>query len=129
MASWPSTLSLPKVPYEYQPEDALLRTDMESGPARARRRYTRVPTRYTLTCEFSREEMDVFEAWHKWELLDGQAWFTMPLANGRGVSVVDTRFVGPFTARLIQGGAFEAAFEVEVRARPVMTQAELAPSL
>ncbi len=41
---WPDTLPLPTVQgYAVQPEDAILRTEMEAGLARQRRRFTNVP--------------------------------------------------------------------------------------
>jgi len=47
--SWPATLPLPTVEgYGIRPGEAILRTEMEAGPARQRKRFTQVPTRIAV---------------------------------------------------------------------------------
>ena len=60
---WPDRLPLPTVDgYGIRPGEAILRTEMEAGPARQRRRYTQVPSRITVRWVLRREQFALFEA-------------------------------------------------------------------
>lgn len=128
MPAWPSTLPTPKLPVGYEPEDTVIRTEMEKGPPRARRRSLAVPpTRYDITWpDFSRLEMDVFEAWHHFTIADGATWFTMSMASGRGITTMECLFVGPWKASLVGENAFRVTAPLLVRNRTVMPQGTLA---
>lgn len=132
MATWPAALAA-TTPYvnglEIRPDDPVRRTDMESGPARTRRIYTAAPSTYPVQWEFTAEEFAIFEAWHHYELLDGAAWFTVSLANGKGISSYEARMKQMWKAKAKTGLTWIVNVELEVRARPLMTAAELAPYL
>ena len=73
--TWPNTLPLPSVEgYGLTPQEAVLRTDMESGPARQRRRFRQTPTRITVRWLFSEFEFALFEAWYKYHADEGGQW-------------------------------------------------------
>ena len=61
--SWPSRLPLPTFDgMSVEPQDACLRTEMEAGPARTRRRFTQVPTRIPVRWRFGPVDFATFEA-------------------------------------------------------------------
>ncbi len=117
MAAYPSTLPAPIVDgYGVQPVSATARTPMDSGPARVRRRFTRVPQIVTATWDYTDDEMATFKTW--WEnpldLDMGANWFwiTIPVGSG-GTVTVEARFIAPYAAHPKRGG--EAAWQVKGR--------------
>lgn len=132
MPAWPTSLPAPIIASSYglEPVDNILRTKMSRGPDKTRRvsATTRTLTPQ-LRCEFNQHEMAIFEAWHHHTIQDGNAWFTMNLANGKGVTAYDVKFVGTWKASMGEREVFIVTFQLELRARPLMTPTELAPYL
>ena len=105
---------------------AVLRTDMEIGPARQRRLSASMPVQIAVKWLLNAHQMRVFEAWHHHTLFDGTAWFSMPVFNGQGKNDCDCRFVGgEYTAEGYGHGLWMIAATLEVRNMPVMTPEEL----
>lgn len=124
MADWPTYLPAPlRNGFEINPEDPILRTQMDAGPDRVRRRFTAIPSRLPVSWKFTEAQLALFEAWHKLSMLDGSAWFTVNLPNGLGVSALDARFTKPPKKALLSGKNWNVSAELEVRELPVMTQA------
>lgn len=124
---WPPTLPLPTVQgYAVQPEDAILRTEMEAGLARQRRRFTNVPTKVSVRWIMRRDQYAVFEAWYRWHAKEGANWFTITLLGGLGLLDQEVRFTRQFSARLLAGGTlWEITSELEIRERPVLDEGML----
>lgn len=63
MVDWPVTL--PQSPlvagYQEQPENTMLRTDMETGAAKQRRRFTAAPRNIAMSIMLTDAQMDIFE--------------------------------------------------------------------
>jgi len=60
--TWPDTLPLPTVQgYNIQPGDTILRTEMEAGLARQRRRFTNAPTKVSVRWIMRRDQYAIFE--------------------------------------------------------------------
>ena len=77
---WPDRLPLPTLEvYGVQPGEAVLRTEMEVGPARQRRRFTDVPGRIAVRWVLRPDQFALFEAWYRWVAAEGGAWFEMDL--------------------------------------------------
>jgi hypothetical protein len=128
--SFPSVLPAPGVSgYSLAPQENVIRTDMESGPARQRRRFTREATTINLTFLFNRTQMGVFEYWFNNDAQHGAAWFNISLANGAGITTVQARFVGPYKATARPGLFFDVTAEVEVDQMPTISQAEYETAL
>lgn len=121
---WPNTLPLPTVQgYAVQPEDAILRTEMEAGLARQRRRFTNVPTKVSVRWIMRRDQYAVFEGWYRWHAKEGANWFTITLLGGLGLLEQEARFTRQFSARLLAGGTlWEITSELEIRERPVLDE-------
>ncbi len=123
MISWPETLPLPTVEgYGIQPGDAILRTEMEAGPARQRRRFTQVPSRVSVRWIMRRDQFALFEAWYRWQAKEGGAWFEIELLGGLGLLTQEARFTRQFQAQLLGGTLWEIRSELEIRERPVLDE-------
>ena len=128
--SWPVTLPLPSIGgYSVHPGEAILRTEMEAGPARQRRRYTQVPSRISVRWIFRRDQFALFEAWYRWQAKEGGEWFEINLLGGLGLVVHEARFTRPFDAKPRSGVLWDVSSELEIRERPVLTEAALAIAL
>lgn len=89
--------NIPKVfmgEYSYKPDDNVVRTEMEAGLARQRRRSLFRTVKFNVKWIFSRAELAIFEKFYSEEIYDGVAWFTIKLVNGTGESDYKARFVG-----------------------------------
>ena len=123
MIEWPETLPLPTVEgYGIQPGDAILRTEMEAGPARQRRRFTQVPSRVSVRWIMRRDQFVLFEAWYRWQAKEGGAWFEIELLGGLGLLTQEARFTRQFQAQLLGGTLWEIRSELEIRERPVLDE-------
>lgn len=130
MASWPGFLPYPlQNGYAITQDEPILRTQMDAGPGRTRRRFTTSPARIPVKWRLTGAQLALFEAWHKLEALDGASWFSVSLINGLGVNQVDARFTAPPKKALVGGSVWEVQSELEVRELPVMTQAYLEAAL
>ncbi|WP_202802738.1 hypothetical protein [Bartonella rattaustraliani] len=104
MITWPQTLPLPTIEgYSIQPSDAILRTEMEAGPVRQRRRVTQVPSRVSVRWIMCRDQFALFEAWYHWKAKEGGAWFEIELLGGLGLLMQEARFTQQFQAQLLAG--------------------------
>ncbi|MEG3639275.1 hypothetical protein [Magnetococcus sp. PR-3] len=127
MESWPGQLPKPTVQgYVIKPEDALLRTEMDAGPARQRRIFTHVPTVVTVRWRMNPEQFALFQSWFRHKAYSGAAWFSIILANGMGLQEQEGRFHGPYKAQpLFRGLFWEVTANLEIRDPPVMGAAAL----
>ena len=102
MAAFPSNLPSPLLDgYEVAPVESTVRTDMEAGAARVRRRTSAKNDKVTLSWAFSDAEFKQFRAWHDADINGGASWFDMYLHTGSASSNVQARFSGVFKASLI----------------------------
>ena len=124
---WPDQLPLPTLAgYAIQPGEAILRTEMEAGPARQRRRFTNAPSRIAVRWVMRAEQFALFEAWYRWAAAEGGAWFEIDLLGGLGLAPQEARFTRQFEARLYRRRLWEVTSELEVRARPTLSEAGMA---
>lgn len=77
----------------YQVVNPLQRTELSSGRARQRRRFTDVPERAEIGWIFTSLQGQAFEAWWRDTLQDGSLWFDCPLDTPLGYA----RYVARFT--------------------------------
>lgn len=122
MATYPVTLPQPTLNgYQANPQDQVVRTNMEVGTARARLRSTAKIDRVSVNWLFTDAQMATFRAWWYQDSASGGAatgtsWFTISLPVGQtGLTSVSARFLQPYEA---QGGAgllWSVKGELEVR--------------
>jgi hypothetical protein len=104
MSTWPTSLPIPLASgYQINPGDQTLRTEMEVGTPRVRRRTTARNDRVAVSWLLTEAQFDAFRDWFDdatTGIAGGSAWFTVALAVGTGTrqASVEARFAGPFTA-------------------------------
>jgi hypothetical protein len=127
MEIWPDLLPKPTVQgYTLQPEKNVLRTEMDSGPARQRRQFTQVPTVVTVRWRMNQEQLALFQSWFRWRAWSGASWFQVELLNGLGIQSQEARFWGPYKANAIHRALFwEITAKLEVRNPPMMSAGAL----
>jgi len=124
METWPGLLPNPSTGYALNPVDPVVRSDVEQGPARSRRRFTSAPTKAPVTWKLNKEQFAIFEAFHHYRLNDGAAWFNVNIINGQGLTLCEARFSKMWQAKAA-GNRWRVTAELEIRNRPLMTAAEL----
>jgi len=119
MATWPATLPAPqRNGYGGAPVDPTLRTDMEVGASRARRRTAALNDRVTVAWVFTDAQFAIFRAWFDdaAEADGGAAWFALLLPIGKtGATLQDVRFVGAFQYNQIGLDCWSVTARLEVR--------------
>lgn len=125
--AWPSTLPRPLAAgYELEPTPAVLRTDMDSGTARQRQRFTRTPTTAGFSVNLTDAQYALLEAWWFYKLHQGTDWFAVQLANGEADEVVSARFKDkPLKATLAAPGVWSVPCSLEVEQMPRMSEDDL----
>jgi len=123
MATWPSTLPTIVVNgYSITPQQPFIRTEMDQGPSRQRRRFTTTPTTYEVNWFMTEDEFGIFESWYRDEIDNGAAWFNVDLRNGKGMQSVEARFMTTWKAEFISPHYYNLSSQLEVRNRPIDTR-------
>ena len=119
MAAWPVTLPLPQTNYGLAPVDPVVRTDMESGAGRSRRRTLARNDRVTVAWEMTDAQLEIFRAWFDDGATGaggGAVWFTINLPIGTGGIVgVTARFASIYKAEYLRGMRWLVSGELEIR--------------
>lgn len=130
MPSWPTTLPAPLMSsYDLSPEATFIRTDMDGGNARQRKRFTKTRTNISPSWVMTQLQLKIFEAWWHHQIGDGVSYFAMTLVNGKGVASYQVRFTKPYKWKAAGGGLFNVSGDIEVYDLAIMTPSELAPYL
>lgn len=111
--------------YSWTPQTAFIRTEMEVGPMRQRQRASTMPTTLTFRMMLSRLELSVLEAWYKYKLENGAAWFLMPVFSGEGKTETSVRFSEPYQVSLYTHDSYEVSCNLEINDMPMMTEEQL----
>lgn len=100
MAAYPNIMPAPLVEsYTLSPVDQTVRTDMEVGAARVRRRTYARNDLVEVSWLFTAAQMAAFRAWFEADAGGGAGWFDVALDVGDGASsLVEARFKGPWKA-------------------------------
>lgn len=80
----------------YQLISPLVRSELASGRARQRRKFTSVPEAVTVNWLFNDAQGQAFEAWWRDALVDGSLWFECPLDHPMGYDFYTCRFTGVY---------------------------------
>lgn len=90
------------------------------GPTRYRQDRAVGPITAPIQCIMTRDQFRYFEYWFYWTLLQGWAWFTMPLRTSQGLADVDCHMIGKYKAQFMGGrerpheSYWDVQFEVEM---------------
>lgn len=107
--------------YGLKPVSPLIRTQMTSGRARQRRRYTSTPTNATVKWFFKKDaQAQLFESWYRDTLTDGAAWFFMRLKTPMGIDMYQCRFTDIYDGpTLLKPGYWQFSATLELWERPI----------
>lgn len=119
---FPVGLPLPlRSGYDVNHASPLMRTELQSGRARQRRRYTSVPSLAAVTWIFSQSEAQFFEAWFRWHLADGTEWFNARLRTPMGLMAYECRFAEMYAGpQLVGVDRWQVQAQLELRDRPTL---------
>lgn len=97
------------------PTTPVLRTDMDSGRARQRLRFTQTMWTYSVSMFHTDAEYATFLNWWKTAIHQGADWFTLTLMGPSGVFTANARFVnGVFKYQQRDGGwSISASIEID----------------
>lgn len=114
MPSWPGTL--PAAPladgFRETIPDTAIRTDMEQGPAKVRRRTTAAVRRLTLSYILDKDEIVSLETFFVTTLMGGALSFTF--THPRTAVVETCRFTKPPGYAALNGNFFKVDIELEI---------------
>lgn len=110
---WPSTLQqlLSEANFGYQIADTALRTDMDIGPQKVRRRFTKSVNSLTGSIYLTTDQFTIFYNFYNTTLNGGVLPFEFyhPITK----ELKDWRFKGPASVQSIGGGNFTVSFTWE----------------
>lgn len=114
MPTWPGTL--PAFPllegFRETVPDTVIRTDMESGPAKIRRRTTSAVRKMAVSYLMSKAQVEALETFYLTTLLGGSLAFDFN--HPRKNATVSCRFVQPPVYGSANGAYFKVELELEV---------------
>lgn len=113
--AWPDALPLPKFGMGVNPADQTIRTDMEVGAARARRRTHARIYQVQVSWLFSDAQFVIFQDWFDQGAQGGAAWFSLRLPLGGRLSAQEVRFIGPVQITNDEGMNWSVSGKLEVR--------------
>lgn len=112
MPSWPSTL--PQAPdisgYTEQPQSQVIRTAMDAGPAKTRRRFTAASRNISVRYVLSAAQQAIFKAWWESDIAAGALPFDWP-HDGQTVSA---RIVGEYQLSPLSDQIWQLSLQIEV---------------
>lgn len=126
--SWPATLPLPAIAgYGLKPKPNVVRTEMEDGAARQRRRSTVTVDPITVQFELTAWQEMMFDAWLDKRANGGATWFNITLLSGRGLESYEARIKGGADRddRPRNGANWVATLTLEVRNRPMLSDSDI----
>lgn len=113
MASWPSTL--PQLPlaggFSESPPDTTVRTKMDAGPAKVRRRFTANVRPFKVSFLMTSEQIGYLDTFYVTTTVGGSASFTW--VSPRTGSTKSFRFISPPEYNLSSGDYWSVAMQLE----------------
>lgn len=122
MIQYPAVLPIPiQDGYDINHVNPLLRTDLASGRARQRRRFTSVPSNVSVKWRMTQGQALYFELFFKEALMDGAEWLDMPLRTPMGIKNYRARFVGIYSGPTLEQGIYWMfSATLELFERPIL---------
>lgn len=108
--------------YSLRHVSPFMRTEMDSGRARQRRKFSSVPTMASVAWVFENDtQAAAFEAWFREAINDGVEWFNMPLKTPVGLKDYVCRFTDMYEGPdLIGVSSWRISAQLEIWERPLM---------
>lgn len=102
LPSWPLDPFLPDDPlvsgYQMEAIDELLRTEMDVGPSRTRRRFGQMQHRLSFTMVMTASQFMIMKGFYAESLRHGVLQFDMPVFRGDIFTTERVQFEQPYTA-------------------------------
>ncbi len=111
--------------YGYDEENNILRTDIDVGPYRVRRRSAQTSVVFDVSSKMTNDHLKIFETWFKYQLSGGSDWFSVALDTGMGLVEYMGRYVGKCSVRRCGPLAWIVSGKIEVDELLVMNEEEL----
>lgn len=109
---WPA--GLPLVEFSRQPADPFIRTPMDSGLARQRRRFRVYPITQSVQFLLTQEQFAAYSAFVENDLNGWASWFMLKIRDGRGVRLARVRFIKAPAEELVAAiGLWRVSGQVE----------------
>jgi hypothetical protein len=117
MISYPALLPAPTRDYSLGIKNSAIRTQMESGRYRQRRRFLDSENTAQLVWLFTDAHYQLFDSWAFHALSGATGWFECPIVTGGGVQVHTIRIqAGEYSAKLENGMNWRVTATVDVEA-------------
>lgn len=118
---WPDTLPwMETAGYGYK-QNPVMRSQIPTGLAEERIRFSTVYTPYDFTLLLDEEELDIFEVFVHNQLADATAWFKGPFVNGLGGTMLRCKFrTAPVVTPV--GAAFRVTAQLETTDAPIISE-------
>ena len=125
MIAYPEFLPEPQRDgYGFQPVSPMARSELQSGRARQRRRFTSVPTVASVTWLMDDGEAQQYEWCFEHILLSGSLRFQFPLKTPLGMDEHRARFVDIYEGPILVGESFwRFTAKLELFQRPILDAA------
>lgn len=127
LVDYPAGLPLPtREGYSLQHVSPLQRTQLSSGRARQRRRFTSVPTMTQVSWLMSEAQALSFEVWFAAPreyggITDGADWFYVTLQTPMGIKPYEARFTDMYNGpELVGVSHWRFSAEIEIRERQIL---------
>jgi hypothetical protein len=113
MATFPATLPAPLISsYAEQRQNQVLRTEMDAGIPKVRRRFTAALTNLQVSWVLTDTQLSTLETFFVTTLLGGATAFDW--THPRTGAAVSARFVEPYAIKALRPDLFEVSAKVEV---------------
>ncbi|MAX51655.1 MAG: hypothetical protein CMH22_15950 [Methylophaga sp.] len=107
--------------HSVQTVSPLLRSQLASGRARQRRRFTSVPQTVQLEWVMTNSQAQLFEVWFRYGVMDGAAWHDMPVKTALGFQTERVRFTDIYSGpTMISPQLLQYSAEVEIFERQTL---------
>lgn len=126
LLKWPDRLPCPFYEYNYAPQGSFVRTQMDSGLARHRRKSRQQRMRINVVWKIPREDMSVFRIFVM-DLVGGNGWvwFEMKLMFEDELETINARFINPeqpYNAQNVLNKIWSVTAELEVIRQPQVSK-------
>ena len=107
--------------HSVQTVSPLLRSQLASGRARQRRRFTSVPQTVQLEWVLTNGQAQLLELWFRYGIEDGASWHEMPVKTAMGCQPQLVRFTDIYSGPvMISGGLLRYTAEIEIFERKTL---------
>lgn len=125
MESWPDKLpTLRADGFRQAQVDPLVRTDMDAGNQRARRRFTNTDELLQAMADFTWREQAAFEYWRANKIAGGADWFFIDLPFAGDVQTVEAKLEAVTELERQPGENVVLQFSLRVRDVPMWSEAQ-----